>query len=79
LGLHCDFRRRGASAHGGTCTPTAISTTAPTRPVMGIFFATHGVTHLAPEQFFGIAFWIGFSSSFGFDHGKENLKSKGWQ
>ena len=34
---------------------------ATTRPVMGIFFATRGVTHLAPEQFFGIAFWIGFS------------------
>jgi len=34
---------------------------ATTRPVMGIFFATRSVTHLAPEQFFGIAFWIGFS------------------
>ncbi|MGH9529710.1 MAG: hypothetical protein ACRD2S_07315, partial [Terriglobales bacterium] len=34
---------------------------ATTRPVMGVFFATSNVTHLAPEQFFGIAFWIGFS------------------
>ncbi len=34
---------------------------ATTRPVMGVFFATRNVTHLAPEQFFGIAFWIGFS------------------
>jgi hypothetical protein len=34
---------------------------ATTRPVMGIFFATSGLTHLAPNQFFGIAFWIGFS------------------
>jgi len=34
---------------------------ATTRPVMGIFFATSSVTHLSPEQFFGIAFWIGFS------------------
>src|ERR1700675_4398834 len=34
---------------------------ATTRPVMGIFFATSRITHLAPEQFFGIAFWIGFS------------------
>jgi len=34
---------------------------ATTRPVMGIFFATRGLTHLSPEQFFGIAFWIGFS------------------
>lgn len=34
---------------------------ATTRPVMGIFFATSRLTHLSPEQFFGIAFWIGFS------------------
>jgi uncharacterized membrane protein YsdA (DUF1294 family) len=34
---------------------------ATTRPVMGIFFATSKFTHLTPQQFFGIAFWIGFS------------------
>lgn len=34
---------------------------ATTRPVMGIFFATSRLTHLQPRQFFGIAFWIGFS------------------
>jgi hypothetical protein len=34
---------------------------ATTRPVMGVFFATQSITHLRPEQFFGIAFWIGFS------------------
>jgi hypothetical protein len=34
---------------------------ATTRPVMGVFFATSGLTHLEPRQFFGIAFWIGFS------------------
>lgn len=34
---------------------------ATTRPVMGIFFATSALTHLRPQQFFGIAFWIGFS------------------
>ncbi|MBV8834491.1 MAG: hypothetical protein JO108_35280, partial [Acidobacteriaceae bacterium] len=34
---------------------------ATTRPVMGIFFATSRLSHLTPEQFFGIAFWIGFS------------------
>jgi hypothetical protein len=34
---------------------------ATTRPVMGVFFATRGLTHLEPRQFFGIAFWIGFS------------------
>src|ERR1700730_6091643 len=34
---------------------------ATTRPVMGIFFATSPLTHLAPKQFFGLAFWIGFT------------------
>jgi len=34
---------------------------ATTRPVMGVFFATSRLTHLEPAQFFGIAFWIGFS------------------
>jgi hypothetical protein len=34
---------------------------ATTRPVMGVFFATSQWTHLEPKQFFGIAFWIGFS------------------
>ena len=34
---------------------------ATTRPVMGVFFATSALTHLKPQQFFGIAFWIGFS------------------
>lgn len=34
---------------------------ATTRPVMGAFFATSPLTHLRPQQFFGIAFWIGFS------------------
>lgn len=34
-----------------------------TRPVMGMFFATSPLTHLQPRQFFGIAFWIGFSTS----------------
>jgi hypothetical protein len=34
---------------------------ATTRPVMGVFFATSPLTHLHPTQFFGIAFWLGFS------------------
>ena len=34
---------------------------ATTRPIMGFFFATTWLTHLTPQQFFGIAFWIGFS------------------
>jgi hypothetical protein len=33
---------------------------ATTRPVIGVFFATSTRTHLGPNQFFGIAFWIGF-------------------
>jgi hypothetical protein len=34
---------------------------ATTRPVMAVFFITARLTHLVPQQFFGIAFWIGFS------------------
>ena len=34
---------------------------ATTRPVMGVFFATSRLTHWTPSQFFGVAFWIGFS------------------
>lgn len=36
---------------------------ATTRPVMGFFFATTGMTGLEPSQFFGIAMWIGFTST----------------
>ncbi len=31
------------------------------RPIVGIFFATRGLTHLAPHEFFGTAFWLGFT------------------
>ncbi len=34
---------------------------ATTRAVMVVFFATSARTHLRPNQFFGIAFWVGFS------------------
>jgi hypothetical protein len=34
---------------------------ATTRPVMGVFFATASRTGLTPHDFFGLAFWIGFS------------------
>ena len=37
---------------------------ATTRPVMGVFFATERLTHLTPAQFFGTAFWIGFSLTY---------------
>ncbi|MBV8553783.1 MAG: DUF2306 domain-containing protein [Acidobacteriaceae bacterium] len=36
---------------------------ATTRPVMGFFFATSRLTHLTPHEFFGTAFWIGFTLS----------------
>jgi uncharacterized membrane protein len=31
------------------------------RPIVGVFFATRSVTRLAPHDFFGIAFWLGFT------------------
>ncbi|HEX5084826.1 MAG TPA: DUF2306 domain-containing protein, partial [Blastocatellia bacterium] len=31
------------------------------RPIVGVFFATRSITHLAPHDFFGIAFWLGFT------------------
>ncbi len=31
------------------------------RPIVGIFFATSRLTHLTPHDFFGTAFWIGFT------------------
>ncbi len=31
------------------------------RPIVGIFFATSRLTHLTPHDFFGTAFWLGFS------------------
>jgi uncharacterized membrane protein len=36
---------------------------ATTRPVMAIFFATSTMTTLRPSQFFGMAMWIGFTST----------------
>ncbi len=31
------------------------------RPIVGVFFATRGITHLTPHDFFGTAFWLGFT------------------
>jgi uncharacterized membrane protein len=36
---------------------------ATTRPVVGVFFASRALTGLTPSQFFGVAFWIGFSAT----------------
>jgi hypothetical protein len=58
------FARRNARPHQQRWMLRAIAILlgiATTRPVMGVFFATSRLTHLTPQQFFGIAFWIGFS------------------
>ncbi len=34
------------------------------RPIMGMFFATSRLTGLTPRQFFGIAMWLGFLSTY---------------
>jgi uncharacterized membrane protein len=31
------------------------------RPIVGMFFATMRLTHLTPHEFFGTAFWLGFT------------------
>jgi uncharacterized membrane protein len=31
------------------------------RPIVGAFFATRRITHLTPHDFFGTAFWLGFT------------------
>jgi hypothetical protein len=49
---------------------------AATRPVMGVFFATQSITHLQPQQFFGTAFWIGFTSTY--VAGEAYLRSHPW-
>lgn len=58
------YARRGDVARRQRWTLRAIAILlgiATTRPVMGIFFATSYWTGLTPHQFFGMAFWIGFS------------------
>ena len=37
---------------------------AATRPIMAVFFATSRLTGLLPEQFFGPAMWLGFTTSY---------------
>lgn len=57
-------RRRGDYAAAGVWGIRATAVLlgiATTRPVVGVFFATSPLTHLSPHQFFGYAFWIGFS------------------
>ncbi len=64
LGRAYWFRLRGAATQKRSWMTRAVGILlgiATTRPVMGFFFATSARTHLEPDQFFGIAFWIGFS------------------
>ena len=37
---------------------------ATTRPIMVVFFATQRITHMQPQQFFGTAFWLGFTITY---------------
>jgi hypothetical protein len=55
LPLHREWLTRGIAVLLGIAT---------TRPVMGVFFATQSITHLSLHQFFGIAFWIGFTTTY---------------
>jgi uncharacterized membrane protein YozB (DUF420 family) len=67
LGRAWVMLRRGDFALHRTWMMRAIAVLlgiATTRPVMGVFFATEPVTHLGPQQFFGTAFWIGFTVTY---------------
>ncbi|HTB98499.1 MAG TPA: hypothetical protein VK716_15925 [Terracidiphilus sp.] len=48
---------------------------ATTRPIVGVFFATRTITHLQPQQFFGTAFWLGFTVTY--IAGEAYLRSRG--
>lgn len=64
LGMAFRYQRRRDAARSRQWLLRAIFVllgVATTRPVMGVFFATSPLTHLTPQQFFGIAFWIGWS------------------
>ncbi|MGI9071924.1 MAG: DUF2306 domain-containing protein [Bryobacteraceae bacterium] len=68
LGRAYWFRLRGEPARKREWMTRAVGILlgiATTRPVMGVFFTTSSRTHLGPSQFFGIAFWIGFSINAG--------------
>jgi hypothetical protein len=64
LGRAFMYRRAGADISTRRWLTRAVGVLlgiATTRPVMGLFFATSRLTHLEPGQFFGLAFWVGFS------------------
>ena len=55
IALHREWVIRGTSVALGVAT---------VRPVMGVFFATSPITGLTPHDFFGTAFWIGFTITY---------------
>lgn len=57
IALHREWVVRGISVALGVAT---------VRPIMGAFFATSRLTGLTPHDFFGIAFWIGFTLTYVF-------------
>jgi uncharacterized membrane protein len=57
------IRRGNAARHRewmirGFAIGSAVTTT---RPIVGFFFATSRITHWTPHDFFGPAFWLGFT------------------
>lgn len=59
------IRRRRVAEHRrwmirGYAIGLAVATV---RPIVGVFFATSRLTGLTPHDFFGIAFWLGFTLS----------------
>lgn len=55
IALHREWVVRGISVALGVAT---------VRPIMGVFFATSRLTGLTPHDFFGIAFWVGFTLTY---------------
>jgi uncharacterized membrane protein len=52
VGQHREWMIRAMSVALGVAT---------VRPIMGVFFATSRLTGMTPHDFFGMAFWIGFT------------------
>jgi hypothetical protein len=61
--MYCRAGERGLEARWMLRAVVVLLGIGTTRPIMGAFFATARLTHMAPNQFFGIAFWIGFSTN----------------
>lgn len=55
VALHREWVMRGVSVALGVAT---------VRPIIGVFFATSSLSGLTPHDFFGVAFWIGFTLTY---------------